>query len=109
MEALEDKISILNLEIETLQVENENLQKNLASKTQELKSANCEIEKFSENFVQNILDANLSMPVMTNPVTSFSDSDNDEELENRELPIKMISEKVWTLLMDGKGRGKLKY
>jgi hypothetical protein len=64
--------------------------------SEELKSAQSEIERFSTNLVQNILDTNhLDMSI----VTAGYDSESEEEFEVEKPGAYVISEPVWNMIL----------
>ena len=73
----QNSIQIENLEnqVEKLRNENEELKELIGSKNEELEMAQSEIQKFSQNFVNNILDVDLPMP-------GIQDVESEEELDD---------------------------
>ena len=73
----QNSIQIENVEnqIAKLSNENEKLKELIGSKNEELEMAQSEIQKFSQNFVNNILDVDLPMP-------GIQDVESDEELDD---------------------------
>ena len=69
----DERIQLLEAKVDKLTAESDAMRVKLATKTDELNIANGEIERFSQNFVQNILDANTNMTMPTMPNGNQSD------------------------------------
>ena len=74
-----NSVEIENLEKQMQEIRHENgkLKTLIEAKNIELSCAQSEIEKFSQNFVSNILDVDLPMP-------KVQESESEEEVENIE-------------------------